>query len=264
MSVLQAAKLSSGYGSRTILSGLDLSLLPGKITAIIGPNGSGKSTLLKALCGTLKPAGGTVLLDGREINGYGAKELARKLAVVHQSPTIPGDLRVRELIGYGRFPHHGWLGTNTEQDSEIIAQAIQQTGLNGLEDRMMAELSGGERQRAWIAMALAQQAPLLALDEPTTYLDVCHQLEVLELLHNLNAQQNRTIIMVLHDINHAARYADEVIVLNKGEIAAAGTPQSVITTAILRDVFKVETTIYHNAGGYPVCVIERLASHSVQ
>ncbi|SIT76199.1 ABC transporter ATP-binding protein [Microbacterium sp. RU33B] len=240
---LSAEALTLGYGDRTIIDGLDLVLPPGRITAIVGANGCGKSTLLRALARLIAPKEGRVLLDGAPLQTRPSKEIARTLGLLPQSPTAPEGIAVADLVGRGRHPHQKLLARWSERDYEVVSQSLQATGTADLADRAVDELSGGQRQRVWIAMALAQETDILLLDEPTTFLDVAHQVEVLDLLTDLNRDRGTTIVMVLHDINMAARYADHVIALRGGDIVASGPPSDVVTTALIRDVFDLDALV---------------------
>lgn len=260
MAVLAMEKLSAGFGDKTVIHRLSWAIEQGKIISVIGPNGSGKSTLLKTLSRNLKPLEGSVLLDGRDIAGFGAKKLARQLAVLHQASRAPNDLTVRDLVEYGRFPYRNWWRRGAAVDQKIVDWALTQTGLLPLDSRQVTTLSGGEQQRAWIAMALAQEPRLLLLDEPTTHLDICHQLEILDLLTGLNKEQVITIVMVLHDLNYAARYSDIVAVLSRGSLYTVGHPAEVITATMLREVFGVEADIWLDGNGRPVCLAQRRAA----
>ena len=254
MTVLQAEKLSLSYDRDLIINRLDLETPTGQITALIGPNGCGKSTLLRGLARLLKPQHGSVLLDGRAIHTMPTKQLARELGILPQAPTAPEGITVRELVAQGRYPHQDWFQQWSHADEEALKRAMMLTTLTHLADRAVDTLSGGQRQRAWIAMALAQETDILLLDEPTTYLDLAHQLEVLELLEKLN-QEGKTIIMVLHDLNHAAHYANYLVALSEGKIIAQGTAQEVITESIVRRVFGVESQIIpHPVTGAPLCL----------
>jgi iron complex transport system ATP-binding protein len=237
---LRAEAISVAYASHTVIDGVDLQIQPGSITCLVGPNGSGKSTLLKGCARLLSLQGGRVFLGDDEIGAISSKEVARRLAVLPQSPTTPSSLTVRELVEQGRYPHVGALRMLRRQDGEAIAAALAATGMTEFVDRDVEALSGGERQRAWIALALAQETPTLFLDEPTTFLDIGYQLEVLHLARRLNQEHGITVVMVLHDLNQAAAYADRIVCLHDGEIVADGTPQDVLTDDLLREVFRVE------------------------
>ncbi len=240
---LEVGKLTVGYGDRVVITDLDLVLPPGRITAIVGANACGKSTLLRAMSRLLAPRHGHVLLDGREVHKMPAKELARTLGLLPQSPIAPEGITVADLVGRGRHPHQGILSRWSKQDDAAVAAALDATQIAGLADRAVDELSGGQRQRVWIAMALAQQTDLLLLDEPTTFLDVSHQVEVLDLLTDLNRDRGTTIVMVLHDLNMAARYADQLIALAGGNLHAAGTPHEVLTEETVRGVFGLDSQV---------------------
>ncbi len=252
---LEAKSLAVGYGERLVIPGLSLQITMGQITALVGPNGSGKSTLLKALARITHPKGGMVYLDGRAIARMSTREVALQLAVLPQVPTAPDELTVAELVEQGRYPHAGPLRMLREQDHRAIHDALAQTNMEQLRYRRLDSLSGGERQRAWIALALAQATPILLLDEPTTFLDVGHQIEVLDLVQTLNQVHGKTIVLVVHDLNHAARYADRMVVLQDGRIVADGTPRDVLTATLLAEVFKVQAHILnHPVDGVPVCL----------
>jgi iron complex transport system ATP-binding protein len=254
MTILQAEKLSLGYDSTPVIHSLDLETPSGGITALIGPNGCGKSTLLRGLARLLKPQQGTILLDGRAIHDIPTKQLAKELGILPQSPTAPEGITVRELVAQGRYPHQDWFQQWSHEDEDALQKALSLTTLTHLADRAVDTLSGGQRQRAWIAMALAQETDVLLLDEPTTYLDLSHQLEVLELLEKLN-EEGKTIIMVLHDLNHAAHFADHLVVLADGKVVAQGHPNEVITEDLVRDVFHVESKVVsHPVTGLPLCL----------
>ncbi|GGE26763.1 iron-dicitrate ABC transporter ATP-binding protein [Pullulanibacillus camelliae] len=255
MGQLYTKDLSIGYAERMIVKELNLEIPSGKITALIGPNGSGKSTILKAIARLLKPMAGIVYLDGRSIRSQSTKEVAKQMAILPQNPIAPDGLTVYELISFGRFPHQRGAGNLTKKDKEIIRWAIMETGLTEFYNRPVDQLSGGQRQRAWIAMALAQQTDILLLDEPTTFLDMAHQLEVLQLLEKLNQEQQRTIIMVVHDLNHAARYAEHLVAIKSGQIISEGTPNEVMTKEVIRDVFSIEADIVNDPrSGVPLCL----------
>lgn len=255
---LSAHGLRAGYGRATVLEDTSVTVTPGDFAALIGPNGSGKSTLLRVLARLLKPQAGTVLLHDQPVAAFSAKALARKLAVMPQSPTAPPGVSVRELIGYGRAPHTSWLRPESPADRQLIDRLIQRCDLMPLADRRVDTLSGGERQRCWIAMALAQQPAVLLLDEPVSALDIAHQLEVLDLLAQVNRDQGTTVVIVLHDINLAARYCRSLLAVRDGKVAAAGSVDAVLTPGCLETVFGVRTTVIRPPGvSYPVCLFER-------
>ena len=243
MNSINAENLSIAYEEKLIVKGLDMCIPKGKITTIIGPNGCGKSTLLKAVGRILKPKDGIVYLNGEDIHNLTTKEIAQKMAILPQSPQAPSGLTVGELVAYGRFPHQKGFGKLKEEDKEIIQWALEVTKILEFETTIVDNLSGGQRQRVWIAMALAQGTDLILLDEPTTYLDLSYQLEVLELLYNLNKKQNKTIVMVLHDLNLASRFADHMVAIRCGEIISHGDPEKVMTPEILKEVFNIDAHI---------------------
>jgi iron complex transport system ATP-binding protein len=253
--------LRSGYGDRSVLDGIDLQIRPGTITCLVGPNGSGKSTLLKSCARLLDPQAGSVYLDGRALAAMSSRAVARRLAILPQGPTTPDQMTVRELVEQGRYPHAGPMRMLTRQDSNAIDAALQATGLTDFAARDLDALSGGERQRAWIALALAQDTPTLLLDEPTTFLDLGYQMEVLELVQRLNAERGLTVVMVVHDLNHATAVADRVVVLHRGAIVADGTPGEAITRPLLHDVFRVDADIVdHPRTGRPIIVTSGTAA----
>ncbi|MVX59881.1 ATP-binding cassette domain-containing protein [Enterorhabdus mucosicola] len=258
---LRGEGVAVGYGDRLIIEPMDVAVPAGEVTAIIGPNGCGKSTLLKALSRTMPLAAGAVYLDGRAIAEMPTAEVARKMALLPQAPEAPGGLTVGELVALGRYPHQRGFGRLSARDREIIAWALAITHLDDFSGRALDALSGGQRQRAWIAMALAQDTDLILLDEPTTYLDMAHQLEVLELLRSLNEEQGKTIALVIHELNLAARVADWMIALKDGSIRGAGTPEEVMTPAMLREVFGLDALIELDPWtGRPSLVSYQLAS----
>ncbi|MCL7376923.1 ABC transporter ATP-binding protein [Streptomyces sp. 35G-GA-8] len=240
---LSAERLTLGYGERTVIESLDLVVPPGGITAIVGANACGKSTLLRSMSRLLAPREGRVVLDGKEVHRLPAKELARTLGLLPQSPVAPEGITVADLVGRGRHPHQGVFSRWNEKDDDAVASALEATRTVTLADRSVDELSGGQRQRVWIAMALAQQTDLLLLDEPTTFLDASHQIEVLDLLTDLNHTRGTTIVMVLHDLNLAARYADHLIALANGRLHAAGSPAEVLTEENVRVAFGLDCHI---------------------
>ena len=240
---LVAQGLTLGYRDRVVVSDLDLVVPPGRVTAIVGANACGKTTLLRSMSRLLAPRAGHVLLDGKEVHRTPARALARTLGLLPQSPIAPEGIAVADLVGRGRHPHQGLLSRWSKEDDAAVAAALEATDTVELADRPVDELSGGQRQRVWIAMALAQQTDLLLLDEPTTFLDVSHQIEVLDLLTDLNRTRGTTIVMVLHDLNLAARYADHLVALVAGRVHAAGEPAHVLTEDTVRTVFGLESTV---------------------
>lgn len=232
-----------GYGEIDIVKNVNLKIPDGKITSIIGPNGCGKSTLLKTMSRILQAKSGAVILDGKEIRKESTKTIAQKMAILPQSPDAPEGLTVAELVSYGRFPYQKGMGKLTPKDREVIEWALEVTGISDYRYRAVDALSGGQRQRVWIAMALAQETDIILLDEPTTYLDLSHQLEVLELLKYLNEEENRTIVMVIHDLNHAARFAHHMVAMKDGVILKEGTAKDVMTPMVLRSVFNIDVEI---------------------
>lgn len=240
---LSIEDLAAGYGDRLILHRLDLSLVPGRITAIVGANACGKSTLLRVMSRLLAPLRGQVTLDGKSVHRMPTRELARIMGLLPQSPIAPEGITVADLVSRGRHPHHGMISRWGREDDEAVAEALAATKTAELADRAVDELSGGQRQRVWIAMTLAQQTDLLLLDEPTTFLDVAHQVELLDLLCDLNARRGITIAMVLHDLNLAARYADILVAMSKGGIMAQGSPAEVLTEDNIRQVFGLASRV---------------------
>lgn len=259
MNSITTEKLDIAYDDALIVKALNMDIPHGKITSIIGPNGCGKSTVLKALGRILKPKTGLVYLSGDDIRKLSTKEIAKKMAILPQTPTAPSGLTVSELVAYGRFPHQRGFGKITPEDKKIIEWALSVTKLTEFEHREVDTLSGGQRQRVWIAMALAQQTDLILLDEPTTYLDLAHQLEVLELLYDLNRKQGVTIVMVLHDLNLAARFSDYMIAIRSGKIIRHGSAQEVMTPEVLKDAFSIDAQIVcEPQTGLPVCLTYNL------
>lgn len=257
---LATSNLDIAYDDRLIVQNLNIAIPQGKITALVGSNGSGKSTILKTMARLMHPSGGSVLLDGRSIHKQSTKEVAKQLAILPQNPTAPDGLTVAELVSYGRFPYQKGFGSLTKEDRGIIQWAIEATGMGEFTDRPVDQLSGGQRQRAWIAMALAQETDILFLDEPTTFLDMAHQLEVLHLLQKLNEMNNRTVVMVVHDLNHASRYAHHMVAIKKGTVVGEGTPAEVMTPDVLREVFNIEADIVPDPRtGVPLCLPYALA-----
>ncbi|MGH2603240.1 MAG: ABC transporter ATP-binding protein, partial [Dehalococcoidia bacterium] len=239
MSRLRSEDVTLSYGSTAIVHDLSLDVLDGAVTTIIGPNGCGKSTLLRALGRLMQPASGAVILDGQLIHRLPTREVARRLGLLQQQPVPPEGITVEDLVRRGRYPHQGFLQPPTSRDTEAVACAIGLTGVSDLARRPVDQLSGGQRQRAWIAMALAQETPLLMLDEPTTFLDVAHQLEVLDLVQRLNADEGRTIVMVLHDVNEAARASDHIVAMREGRILREGPPAEIIEPGLMADLYGI-------------------------
>ncbi|NTV39817.1 MAG: ABC transporter ATP-binding protein [Demequinaceae bacterium] len=243
LSRLETRKAVIGYGGPPVVHGVDIDIPDGRITAIVGPNGCGKSTLLRALIRLLAPSEGTILLDGEDIHRRPTREVARRVGLLPQSPIAPTGITVKELVARGRIPHQKMLRPWSSADEAAVFSALHSTNLTDIQDSVVDELSGGQRQRAWIAMTLAQDTPLMLLDEPTTFLDISHQYEVLDLLHRLNERQSRTIVMVVHDLHQAARYAHHVIAMRDGIVAASGAPKEVFTEALVRDVFGFDARV---------------------
>ncbi|WP_461612989.1 ABC transporter ATP-binding protein [Clostridium sp. Marseille-QA1073] len=255
MNSIATKHLSIAYDYKLIVDDLNMNIPKGKITTIIGPNGCGKSTVLKTIGRILKPKNGMVYLNGYDIRKFSTKDVAQKMAILPQTPQAQSGITVGELVSYGRFPYQRGLGKLSFEDKKIIGWALEITKLTELETTAVDNLSGGQRQRVWIAMALAQQTDLILLDEPTTYLDMTYQLELLELLYNLNREQNRTIVMVLHDLNLAARFADHMIAMRSGSIISHGTPKEIMTTKVLKDTFNIDAEIvWGSKTGRPTCI----------
>ncbi|MGN9768755.1 ABC transporter ATP-binding protein [Micromonospora sp. SD12] len=234
---LSGTAMTLAYERRTIAQDLSVAVPDRSFTVIIGPNACGKSTLLRALSRLLKPTAGAVLLDGEDIHRQPARAVARTLGLLPQTSVAPDGIGVAELVARGRYPHQGLLRQWSREDERVVTESMAATGVADLADRPVDELSGGQRQRVWIAMALAQQTPLLLLDEPTTYLDIAHQIEVLDLCARLHEEQGRTLVAVLHDLNHAARYATHLIAMREGRVVAAGAPREVVTAELVGEVF---------------------------
>ncbi|GAA1477040.1 ABC transporter ATP-binding protein [Nocardioides aestuarii] len=240
---LATRDLTLGYADRTVVRELSLDVPDGEVTVIVGPNACGKSTLLRGLARLLRPSGGSVLLDGEEIHRMPTAAVARTLGLLPQQPVAPEGITAAELVSRGRHPHQRLFRRWSREDQQAVTEAMLLTETYPLADRMVDELSGGQRQRVWIAMALAQQTELLLLDEPTTYLDVTHQVEMLDLVDDLNATRGTTVVMVLHDLNLAARYADHLVAMRDGEVVVAGPPDEVVTADTVGDVFGLDCTV---------------------
>lgn len=252
---LSVRGLRLGYGTSPVLNDLDLVIPERQMTVILGPNGSGKSTLLKAMARLLPVAVGEVRLQGALLQDLPTRQVAQRLAFLPQAPSLPEGLTVRDLVAQGRFPHQGWLGRPHPEDSAAVERALTLTGIEALADRPLTALSGGQRQRAWIAMVLAQETPLILLDEPTAWLDLQVQLEVMACLHRLTREAGRTLVLVLHELNLAAAFADHMVMLRDGRLIAEGVPEAVMTPALLRRVFGLEATVIPDPiTGRPVCL----------
>lgn len=261
---LQIEDIRVGYDDKVIVHDLSIKIPDGQITTIIGANGCGKSTLLKAITRIIPHQSGTVILDGENIQKMNTKKLAQELAILPQSPESASGLLVEELVSYGRFPYQKGFGTLSTKDREMIDWALQATNTAEFRQRPVDSLSGGQRQRVWIAMALAQETDIIFLDEPTTYLDMAHQLEILELLQQLNEKEGRTIVMVLHDLNQAARFSDYIIALSEGHLIKAGTPTEVVSNEVLKEVFHIDAVIGEDPRTKkPMCITYNLAKPSV-
>lgn len=247
--------LKIGYDKKTIIEELDLSLEKGKITSIIGPNGCGKSTLLKSIGRILKKEKGDIFLLDKNMNDMKSKEIAEKLAILSQNPTAPSQLKVEELISYGRYPHRTNINKLSDKDKDKIEWALKVTNTFEFKDRELSDLSGGQRQRVWLAMALAQETDILLLDEPTTFLDMSHQLEVLNIVKKLNDKHGCTVVMVLHDINHAAKYSDFIIAMKDGKILYKDNPNLIMNKKVLKDIYNIDAELITNEKyNVPLCL----------
>jgi iron complex transport system ATP-binding protein len=252
---LRAERLSLGYDDRTIVEALDLDILDGRLTAIVGANACGKSTLLRGLARLLKPRAGRVLLDDRALTDVSTREVSRILGMLPQTPVAPDGITVGDLVSRGRHPHQGWFRQWRPDDESAVAAALEATDTQDLVRRPIRELSGGQRQRVWVAMALAQQTDLLLLDEPTTFLDISHQVDLLRLLRDLNRSTGRTIVTVLHDLNLACRYSDHLIAMSQGRIIAEGTPADVVTAQLVENLFGLACVVVADpVSGTPMVV----------
>lgn len=253
--------LRSGYEGRVVVDGVDLAVPTGRITVIVGANACGKSTLLKTMARILTPVEGTVLLDGEAITSVPTRTLARRLGLLPQQPIAPEGITVADLVGRGRHPHQGLFASWTSQDRQVVEDSLLATGTAELADRAVDELSGGQRQRVWIAMALAQRTDVLLLDEPTTFLDLAHQVEVLDLLTDLNRDRGTTVVMVLHDINLAARYADHLVAMRQGRVVAAGPAGQVLSAGLMREVFGLEAVVMQDPVSLTPLIVPRGRHH---
>lgn len=247
-----AKNVCLGYNDKTVIKNLDIDIKRGSVVSIIGPNGSGKSTLLKSFAKLLSPSSGSVIVENRDLAEVSMRCLAKKVSILLQRNSCPADIKVKELIYYGRTPHKKWYERHNEEDEKIIADAIRKTKIEDMVDRQVSKLSGGESQRVWLAMALAQDPEILLLDEPTTYLDIGYQIELLDLIMEINRTANMTVIMVLHDLNQASRYSDVIYVLEEGEIYDQGCPKEVINKRMLQKVYKLEAEIIYDDEGNPI------------
>ncbi|GGF31452.1 putative siderophore transport system ATP-binding protein YusV [Halobacillus andaensis] len=255
MESLLANNLTLGYGDQVIIDSLDIQIPKGKVTVLIGGNGCGKSTLLRSLARLLKPKSGEVILDSADISKMRTKDVAKKMAILPQSPTTPEGLTVYQLVKQGRYPYQSWAKRWSVEDEEAVTKALHDTNLTELKDRSVDSLSGGQRQRAWIAMTLAQNTDLILLDEPTTYLDMTHQIDILDLLFDLNQDNGRTVVMVLHDINLACRYADHIVAVKDKEVYAQGKPEEVVTCDLMQHVFEMNCDVRQDPlFGTPMCI----------
>jgi ABC-type cobalamin/Fe3+-siderophores transport system ATPase subunit len=254
---LHGQGLRIGYQDHVVCDGVDVRIPDGGFTVIVGPNGCGKSTLLRSLCRLIKPATGQVFLDGKDIQVWPAKQLARQLGLLPQSAVAPDGITVFELVARGRYPHQGLLRQWSRADEEAVRAALAATSVAELADRPVDQLSGGQRQRVWVAMALAQQTPILLLDEPTTFLDIAHQIELLDLFRDLNESSGHTIVAVLHDLNHACRYASHLIAMRDGKIVAEGAPREIVTAALVERVFGLECMVIDDPVSRTPLVIPR-------
>lgn len=252
---LAGIDINIGYGKSHVVDNLNLIVPPRRFTALIGPNGSGKSTILRTFAGLMPAASGALLVDGHNVATLSTRDMARRIGVLLQGPVAPEGLTVNDLVQQGRYPHRSLFARWSSQDQSACEEALRLTGIYDLADRLLDSLSGGQRQRAWIAMTLAQQSEILLLDEPTTYLDLEHQIELMKLVTMLVERQGKTIVAVLHDINQAARYAHNIVILRAGRIIASGEPREVISAKTIADVFKVNTMIMCDpVAGTPLCI----------
>lgn len=260
MEAINVKNLSVAYEDNLVIDQMNLSIPKGKVTIIIGANGCGKSTLLKTIGRILKPKKGNIYINGKDMKHQKPKKIATQVAILPQGPKCPDGLTVRELIAYGRFPHQRTIGGLTTLDKNIIDWAIEETRLKDFADHLVESLSGGERQRAWIAMTLAQQTDIILLDEPTTYLDMSYQLEILQLLQKMNRERGTTVVVVLHELNNSCRFADHIIGLKQGKIVCQGAPNEVITRETLKDIYGIEAKLQTSeTGSYPICIEFELA-----
>lgn len=252
---VEVRDLKGGYGAELVIDGVSFRIDSGSVVTLLGPNGSGKSTLLKMLGRILKPRGGVVLLDGKDVFSLDPALLARRMAILPQLQQTPAEVTVEELVSLGRYPHRGWNFVASPRDREAVENALAMTRMADLRDRLVSSLSGGERQRAWIALTLAQEPEVLLLDEPTAFLDICCQFEIIDVVRTLNRERGTTVVMALHDLNLAASCSDRMILLKDRRIRCAGKPVEVMTSEILREVFEIETEVSMTARGVPFCAV---------
>lgn len=252
MMTLETQNLQVSINGQQILQDISVKFPVGKRTAIIGPNGAGKSTLLKAIAALNRNIEGQILLGGRELGSYGRKELARKMAILPQGTMAPADVTVENLVEYGRFPYRSMFHRNQQEDALAVKEAMETAQIAAFAHRRVADLSGGERQRVFLAMVLAQQPEILLLDEPTTYLDIANQLQVMDIVARLHREKKITVIMVLHDMNHAMQYADELVVMQSGRVRAQGKPAEILTVACLREIFGVQAEVFRSQSGQEI------------
>lgn len=254
---LAADAITLGYDQNIITQNMSVTIPEGQFTVIVGPNGCGKSTLLRAMSRLLAPQAGQVLLNGKDIHSLPSKDVAKTLGLLPQSAIAPDGIKVVDLVSRGRFPHQKWFQPWQEEDQKAVDMAMQATGIEGFAQQGVDQLSGGQRQRVWVAMALAQETPLLLLDEPTTYLDIAHQIELLDLFQDLNRQQGHTLVAVLHDLNHAFRYADHLILMKEGNVIATGAPEAIVTESLIEEVFGLSCLIMEDPISSTPLVIPR-------
>ena len=256
MDMLRIEDLSLSYGDKPVVQNLSLRVKKGQVVSIIGPNASGKSTILKSIAGIIKPVSGKIFIEEKDISKMDSKKLAQKVSILLQQNKNPDDMSIEELVYFGRYPHKKWFEAFEASDKKIIEEAMKLTNTFALRDKTLETLSGGERQRAWIAMALAQEPDILLFDEPTTYLDLAHQIEFLELVNRLNKETGVTVVLVLHDLNQAARYGNYLFAMKEGKIFAQGSPEEVLNPQNILNIYNIEAKIF-NAAGYPVVIPEK-------
>lgn len=259
----EGKEIVAGYDKKVIVDGIDIAIPSNKISVIIGANACGKSTLLKTLARLIKPVSGQVVIDGKKVTSMPSKQLAKVLGLLPQSPVVPEGITVWDLVSRGRYPYQSFMKSMDKADFEAVEEALEIMGITELANRNVDELSGGQRQRVWIAMALAQQTDILLLDEPTTYLDIAYQVEILDLLTDLNRKRGTTIVMVLHDINLSARYADYIFAIKKGKLIAQGTPAEVITLELINSVFGLDCVVIEDPVSYTPFIVPKGRHHAV-